>query len=213
MTVITIRTVIIYIFLILALRVTGKRQIGELQPIELVVTLLISDLAVIPMQESGIPLISGLVPIAVLVCLELILSTVMMKSGKLSNVISGNPVVIIQNGVVSQNALRQLRLGVDDLTETLRQQGVFDFRSVACAVAETNGKISVFQNPKTKEKLPVVPVINDGQIVAWGLKFCGFTKQWLEEQLAERGLAIKNVLLMSADENGVVNIVDKECIK
>ncbi len=212
MTVIAIRTVIIYIFLILALRVTGKRQIGELQPIELVVTLLISDLAVIPMQESGIPLISGLVPIAVLVCLELVLSTVMMKSGKLSNLISGNPVVIIHNGVVSQKALRQLRLGVDDLTESLRQQGVFDVRSVSCAVAETNGKISVFPNPKAKEKCPIVPVVHDGEVVTWGLDFCGYTPQWLEEQLAERGLTMKAILLMSADENGVVTIIDKESV-
>ena len=210
MTVIAIRTVIIYVYLILALRVTGKRQIGELQPIELVVTLLISDLAVIPMQESSIPLISGLVPIAVLVCLELILSTLMMKSGKLSTLISGNPVVVIQDGVVQQNALRQLRLGIDDLSESLRQQQVFDMKAVSCAVAETSGKISVFLNPKSKEKAPAVPVVNDGQPVAWGLSFCGFDEQWLEEELATREMAMDGVLFMSADETGIVQIVEKE---
>lgn len=212
MTVIAIRTVIIYIFLILALRVTGKRQIGELQPIELVVTLLISDLAVIPMQESSIPLISGLVPIAVLVCLELILSVVMMKSVKLSTLISGNPVVVIQNGVVHQNALRQLRLGMDDLTESLRQQNVFDIQTVLCAVAETNGKISLFLDPDAQEKAPAVPIVNDGQAVSWGLAFCGFTKEWLEQQLLSRRITIDEVLFMSADENGVVNLIKKELI-
>ena len=210
MTVIAIRTVIIYIFLILALRVTGKRQSGELQPIELVVTLLISDLAVIPMQESSIPLISGLVPIAVLVCLELILSIAMMKSVKLSNLISGNPVVVIQNGVVRQNALRQLRLGIDDLTESLRQQNVFDIRSVVCAVAETNGKISLFLDPNSEETSPAVPVINDGQSVSWGLAFCGFTEEWLHQQLVSRRVAIDEILFMSADQKGVVNVIKKE---
>lgn len=210
MAVTAIRTVIIYIFIILALRVTGKRQVGELQPIELVVTLLISDLAVVPMQESGIPLTSGLIPIAVLVCLELVLSTLMMKSTKLSEIISGNPVVVIQNGVIQQQAMRQLRLGVDDLTETLRQQGVFDLHSVSCAIVETSGKISVLQSEKSKKNTAPVPVINDGHPVNWGLKFCGFSKQWLEETLAEKRCAMEDVLLMTADSAGSVTIVRKE---
>lgn len=211
MTVTAIRTVIIYIFIILALRVTGKRQVGELQPIELVVTLLISDLAVIPMQESGIPLTSGLIPIAVLVCLELILSTFMMKSTKLSAIISGNPIVVVQNGVIRQKAMRRLRLGVDDLTESLRQQGIFDIRCVDCAVVETSGKISVFPSQKHKEKQPLVPLVNDGNAVKWGLAFCGFTEQWLDEQLAAHDISIDKVLLMTASENGTVHIVRKEC--
>ncbi len=208
MAVTAIRTVIIYIFIIVALRVTGKRQIGELQPIELVLTLLISDLAVVPMQESGIPLVSGLVPIAVLVCLELILSTIMMKSNKLSQWISGNPVVIISKGIPQQQAMRQLRLGVDDLTEALRQQGIFDIGQVECAVAETSGKISVFK--KVKNHKASVPVVNDGQAVDWGLSYCRLTPQWLEETLAAHDCSLNHVLLMTADSDGQVLIVKKE---
>lgn len=208
MAITAIRTVIIYIFIILALRVTGKRQIGELQPIELVLTLLISDLAVVPMQENGIPLISGLIPIAVLVCLELILSTIMMKSNKLSQMVSGNPVVVIENGVPQQQAMRRLRLGVDDLTEALRQQGIFDIGQVECAVAETSGRISVFK--KVKNHKAAVPVVNDGQAVEWGLTYCGLTTQWLEETLAVHSCPLDSVLLMTADRNGEVCIVKKE---
>jgi uncharacterized membrane protein YcaP (DUF421 family) len=211
MVITAIRTVIIYIFIIVALRITGKRQIGELQPIELVVTLLISDLAVIPMQESEIPLISGLIPIVVLVALELILSTLMMKSNSLSKLISGNPVVIIQDGKLQQKALRQLRLGVDDLTEALRQQGVFDLHSVEYAVVETNGKISIFQRVKNnKKETAAVPVVNDGQAVAWGLDFCHLTPQWLEETLVANRCSMDTVLLMTADRNGKVSIIQKE---
>lgn len=210
MAITAIRTVIIYIFIILALRVTGKRQIGELQPIELVVTLLISDLAVVPMQENTIPLISGLIPIAVLVCLELILSTLMMKSNKLTALISGHPVVVIRDGVIQQKAMGQLRLGVDDLTEALRQQSIFDIRQVECAVVETSGKISIFKQVKNGKKEATVPVINDGQAVAWGLSYCGLTPQWLEETLAAQNCSIDTVLLMTADRNGQVSLIKKE---
>lgn len=209
MAITAIRTVIIYLFIIVALRVTGKRQIGELQPVELVVTLLISDLAVIPMQESDIPLVTGLIPIAVLVCMELILSTLMMKSNGLSTLISGHPVVIIRNGVLQQKALRQLRLGVDDLTEALRQQKVFDLKQVECALVETSGKISVFTRHKNGEH-PAVPVINDGQPVEWGLSYCDLTPQWLEEVLAAQGHSMEQVLLMTADRSGRYTVIRKE---
>ena len=208
MTVTAIRTVIIYIFIILALRVTGKRQIGELQPIELVVTLLISDLAVIPMQENGMPLVSGLIPIAILVSLELLLSTLMMKSTKLSQIINGNPVVLIQRGKLKQQALRELRLGVDDVTEAMRQQQLFDIRQIDCAIAETNGKISFFE--KTKNSSAFVPIINDGKTVQWGLKFCRLTPQRIEQILNDNHCALSDVLLMMADRNGKVVIIRKE---
>ena len=135
-----IRTVIIYIFIIAAMRIMGKRQLGELQPVELVVTLLISDLAAVPMQESGMPLLNGLIPIVVLVALELLLSGLMLKSSGFSKLISGNPIVIIRDGKLDQKALKRLRLTVEDLMETLRQQNAFDIREIEYAIAETNGK-------------------------------------------------------------------------
>lgn len=211
MAITAIRTAIIYIFIIVALRITGKRQLGELQPIELVVTLLISDLAVVPMQENGIPLLSGLVPIAVLISLELILSALMMKSNKLSKLISGNPVVVIRNGKLCQSALRGLRLGVDDLTETLRQQGVFDMTQVEHAIVETNGKISVYKKPSsdTKPEKACFPVVSDGEIVDWGVQLCDKTPQWVIETLEQKRCSLKDVLLMTADKSGKVCIIRK----
>ena len=220
--IVTLRTVIIYIMIIAALRFAGKRQLGELQPAELVVTLLIADLASVPMQDTGIPLLSGLVPIAVLTALELILSALMMKWRGLSKLVSGNPVVIVKNGVLQQKALRQLRLTVDDLTETLRQQNVFDVRDVQCAIVETNGKISVFQTSQAKPltaqdmalSLPdngvPVPVVSDGKPVPWGLSVCGLSPEWVADKLKKRGCDLKDVLLMTADKSHRVYIIRRE---
>ncbi len=198
MAITAIRTAIIYVFLIAALRVTGKRQLGELQPIELVVTLLISDLASVPMQESGAPLLTGLIPIAVLVSLELILSAIMMKSNTLSRLISGNPIVVIRNGKVSVQALRRLRLTVEDLLETLRQQNIFDLRDVQYAIAETNGKISVFktQNPP---QTAAVPLVSDGKTVDWALQMTGIPEQWVHKTLARHQCELRDTLLLAAD--------------
>lgn len=210
MAITAIRTVIIYLFIIVSLRITGKRQLGELQPAELVVTLLIADLAVIPMQENGVPLLSGLVPIAVLISLELFLSAWMMKSNTLSRLVSGNPIVVIENGKLSQTALKQLRMGVDDLMETLRQQGVFDIRDVQHAIAETNGKFSVYQKPSAKSPTASFPVISDGQTVSWGLSLCQKNEDWVYAKLKEKGYSAKDVLLMTADENGKTMLIRKD---
>ena len=221
MAITAIRTSIIYLFLIAALRVTGKRQLGELQPIELVVTLLISDLASVPMQESGAPLLSGLIPIAVLVSLELILSALMMKSNGLSRLISGNPVVLINDGKLSQKALRQLRLTVEDLLETLRQQEVFDLRDVRYAIAETNGKISIFKHADCqtatvrdlKKKPPsggaAVPVVNDGKLVDWGMQMMGISERWVLDVLEKHGCPLSETLLLTADSTRQVYLIRK----
>ena len=148
MAITAIRTVIIYIFIIAAMRIMGKRQLGELQPIELVVTLLISDLAAVPMQESGMPLINGLIPILILVALELLFSGLMLKSSLFSRLISGTPIVVVSKGKLDQKALKKLRLTSEDLMESLRMQNVFDLQEIEYAIAETNGKISVFKNPE-----------------------------------------------------------------
>ncbi len=222
MAIVALRTTIIYIVIMAALRLAGKRQLGELQPAELVVTLLIADLAAVPMQDNGTPLLSGLVPIAVLTALELILSALMMKWRPLAHLVSGNPVVIIRDGVLQQQALRQLRLTVEDLSETLRQQQVFDLRTVQYAIAETNGKISVWpmprERPATVGDLQVsvsddgapVPVVSDGQLVSWGLAMCGVSPAWVQEKLRRRGVPQREVLLMTADKQHRVCIVRRE---
>ncbi|MBP3434779.1 MAG: DUF421 domain-containing protein [Clostridia bacterium] len=222
MAITALRTVIIYIVIIAALRLAGKRQLGELQPGELVVTLLIADLASVPMQDVGIPLLNGLVPIAVLVALELILSALMLKWRWLSRLVSGNPVVIVNDGVLDQKALKRLRLTVEDLMETMRQQEVFDIRDVQYAIVETNGKISLFLKPNAQaatradvqtlisDKGAPVPIVSDGKLIDWGIAVCGLSANWVEDKLKKRGCALSDVLLMTADKSHKVYIVRRE---
>lgn len=222
MIIIALRTVIIYIVLIAALRLAGKRQLGELQPAELVVTLLIADLASVPMQDTAIPLLNGLVPIIILVALELILSGLMMKCAWLSRLISGNPVILIRDGKIDQKALRQLRLTVEDLTETMRQKDIFDLRTVQYAIAETNGTVSFFlfsaaQSPTVKDlKVKAsdngapVPVVCDGKIVDWGMALCGVSHEWVQNALQQHRCRLSDVLLMTTDKKHHVCIVERE---
>lgn len=222
MTITAIRTVIIYIFIIAAMRIMGKRQLGELQPVELVVTLLISDLAAVPMQESGMPLISGLVPILVLVAMELLLSALMLKIPWFSRLISGNPIVVINNGKLDQKALKRLRLTIEDLMENLRQQNVFDIQDVQYAIAETNGKISVFlkpdKQPTTCGDLQAVPpdngmplvVISDGIFCHWTMELCGVTEKWVEKVLKRNKCEQNEVFLMTVNKAHEYFILKKE---
>ena len=149
------RTVILYLGIVAAMRIMGKRQLGDLQPAELVVTLLIADLAAIPMQDNDAPLLFGLIPMAVLVVLELLFSLLMVKSPKAAALIGGRPQVVIHEGQPQLRMLRRLRISLDNLNALLRQQNVFDIQLVQCGIVETNGKLSVFlypeQQPATRE--------------------------------------------------------------
>lgn len=222
MAIAALRTVIIYIVIVAALRLAGKRQLGEMQPGELVVTLLIADLASVPMQDTGIPLLNGLVPITVLVALELILSALMLKWRWLSRLVSGNPVVIVNNGKLDQKALKHLRLTVEDLMETMRQQNVFDIREVQYAIVETNGKISLFLHPGDQNATRAdtqavlsddgapVPIVSDGNLIEWGIALCGVSEAWVHDKLKKRGCNLEDVLLMTADKSHKVYIVRRE---
>lgn len=218
-----IRTVILYFLLMTAVRVMGKRQLGELQPSELVVTLLLSDLAAVPMQENSLPLFNGILPILVLVALEITLSCLMLKFAPLSRLISGSPLPIIKDGKVDEKAMRRLRITVDDLIESLREQNIFDLRQVQYAIAETNGKISAFcysqYQPATlgdvSSKKPLdngmpVVLISDGKRSDWGLKLCDLNDAWLTQQLKHRGCRQEDVFLLTATKRGDVFLLTKK---
>lgn len=222
MTVVAIRTVIVYILLIVAMRIMGKRQIGELQPAELSVALLISDVASIPIQDPDVPFAHGIIPIVVLVALEVLVSVAMLKSTRIARIVAGKPMVVIQNGTVLQSALKQLRMTVDDLCESLRSQGFFNISDVALAVVETNGNISVFQQagsrPPTGDEwemsdlntsMPLL-VVSDGKVCPWALDACRLTPEWVEKTLQKKHLTLSQVLMMTADQNGQYTIVEKE---
>lgn len=145
MLILLIRTVLIYAFIILAVRIMGKRQISDMQASELVITLVISDIVAIPMQDVEQPLLSGLLPIVALVSLEIIVSIIMLKSDKFRTLICGHPVIIIKEGQVLENQLRRLRISYEDLYSLLRQQEVFDIKDVKYAIVETNGSVSLLK--------------------------------------------------------------------
>ncbi len=222
MAIIALRTIIIYIVIMVALRLAGKRQLGELQPAELVVTLLVADLAAVPMQDNGTPLLNGLIPLVILIALELILSALMLKCSWLSRLVSGNPVILIRDGVLQQRTLKQMRLSVDDITESMRQQSIFDIHDVQYAIAETNGTISFFLFPAARAATvgdlqihlsddgAPVPVISDGSPVDWGMTLCGVSIEWLHTTLKKHKCAMKDVLLMTADKQHHVCIIQRE---
>lgn len=222
MSIIAIRTVIIYIFIIAAMRTMGKRQLGELQPAELVVTLLIADLAAIPMQENGMPLLNGIIPVMILVALEILFSALMMKVPFFHRLIGGKSKTLINDGQIDVKAMQDLRMTFEDLMESLRQQGYFDWQEVQYAIVEANGKLSVLlkpnKRPATCEDLSLSPpdkgmtviVISDGKISDWGLSFCQLSKRWLNQILRENHCTAEQVYLMTADRTRAYYLLKKE---
>ena len=145
-----LRTILLYLVLIFAVRLMGKRQIGEMEPAEFVVTMLVANLAAIPMQDGAIPLYSGLVPILTVLGLELVLSGAILRSVRLRQLLCGKPVILIDNGKILQDNLRNARVTLDELTGHLREKDVLDIQTVQFAILETNGNLSVFPYPKEK---------------------------------------------------------------
>lgn len=216
-----IRTIILYVFVTFAIRVMGKRQIGDMQPNELVITLLISEIVAIPLQDISQPILSGVVAIFMLIVLEIVMSALSLKSIKVRKFMSGNSVVIINNGVVDQNAMRSVRMTVLDLIEQLRGQNVFDISTVAFAVLEINGNLSVLlksgDQPATvkdmgikKEKAALpLPVISDGKVLKDSLKALNITTEALNKKLNANHTTASEVFLMTLDRYDNISIVKK----
>ena len=217
-----IRTVILYVFVILAIRLMGKRQISDMQPSELVVTMMISDIASLPMQNTAQPLLSGVVPVLVLVSLELTVSAVMLKSRLFRKLISGSPVVVIEDGRLLQRQLKRLRLTTDELCAQLRQQNVFSLQDVQYCIVETNGVLSVLEKPSKRvpnaeESGIVIPdnkmeavVVSDGAWVETSLRLCGCTRQEVDNILQKKQIKLNEIFLMTMDGNGVCQIIRRE---
>ena len=220
------RTIILYMVLIIGLRLTGKRQIGELEPNELVLTMLLSDLAAVPMQDFGIPLLSGVLPIVTILCLSMLLSWLSLRSVHFRTLVCGEPTVI-RNGKIQQQAMRRDRLTIDELMEELRCQGVTDLKTVKYAILETSGQLSVLlypaQQPLTPQQsgvtvaddlfLPRV-IINDGRLLCDNLRAAGREEKWLQDQLRKAGTSrVGDVFLLTVDESGAVVCILKENAK
>lgn len=217
-----IRTVILYGFIILAIRLMGKRQISDMQPSELVVTLVVSDIASLPMQNTSQPLLSGVIPVLVLVSLEIVTSMLMMKSRVFRKMICGSPVVVIEDGKILQKQMRRLRLTTDDLCAQLRQQDVFSIEDVQYCIMETNGMVSILEKPQKRlpnadelgveieDKKMEVVVVSDGIFLNTSLQLCGKNEKFVNNILSENHIDLDKVFMMTLDGNGDYNIILKE---
>ena len=217
-----IRTVLLYLVLIFGMRLLGKRQIGQLEPSEFVVAMLIADLATIPMQDPGLPLHAGLVPILSVLGLELALSGLVMRSVLLRRILCGKPVILIENGRLLQENMRATRVSLDELTSHLRQKGILDLTTVQYAILETDGELSVFPYPKDapatakaagiqagKQYLPVT-IINDGCISDKNLQKAGKDRAWLLRVLAQRRTTPEETFLLTVDSADHIYWLKKE---
>ena len=217
-----VRTVILYLVLTAGMRLLGKRQIGQLEPSEFVVSMLIADLAAIPMQNNGIPLIWGLVPILTVLGLELSLSGLTMASVRFRRLLCGKPVILIENGKLLQDNMRAARITLDELSSHLRQKDVLDITAVQFAILETDGNLSVFPYPAEqpasaraagiqagKQYLPVT-IIEDGFFSEENLQRAGKDRRWLDRVLEERRATVSDTFLLTVDRAGHICWLRKE---
>ena len=217
-----LRTLILYIVVIFGMRIMGKRQLGQLQPSELVITILISNIATLPIENSDVPLILGIIPILTLMCFEVILSVLTLKSIRFRRLIWGNTKILIQDGKIKQQELADLRYSVDDLMEQLRSKDVFELADVEYAILETNGELSVLlkgpqQTPTyqalhipSPEARPPFMLVQDGEIHHEALSQAGYDETWLHKQLKKGGAAcIDDVFFAFLGSDGILHIQRK----
>ena len=217
-----LRAGFLYLVLILSVRLMGKRQIGQMEASEFVVTMLVANLASIPMQDAAIPLYSGLVPILVVLGMELTLSGLILRSVLIRRFFCGKPIILIDRGKILMDNLRRTRVTLDELTGHLRQKDVLDIRTVEFAILETDGSLSVFPYPKErpatareagiqadKQYLPIT-LMEDGYVSKENLRKAGKDEDWLEGILQKHHARRKDVLLLTVDSAGHVMFLRKE---
>ena len=221
MTINFIRAGIIYFFIILAVRLMGKRQVGELKPHELVITILLSAIAVIPLEENSMPLANCIVPILLFISMEIIVSVLSMKSMWFRNLVQGRPIFIIRNGKLDQKKLRQMRFTIDDIVDALRQKDIFDISEVRDAVVETNGTISVLPkaqyrpltpndvNLNVEEKGMPVTIVMDGKPVSEYFNEYKVKDSEIELVLQTVNKEVSKILLLTIDDDGNTFLIEK----
>ena len=216
-----IRAVVLYLALILVVRLMGKRQLGEMEPMEFVVTMLVSEIASIPMQDNTIPILNSISALFVLVAYEVITSAVSLKSYKFRAFMQGHPIIVIRDGVIDIKALKKMRMSVNDLMGALRQKDVFEISQVSYAIFETNGQISVLLKPENMnatagdlnlrpqdEGMPFA-VICDGTVIEDAVEQSGIERSKIKSAVSSAGMEISEVLIMTVTPHGKTYIVRK----
>jgi len=209
MPVILIRTVLLYALVIFAVRLMGKKQLGELQPSELVTAILISNIATLALEDPDLPMLSGIIPILAIVCLDVFITLFSLKSDRLRRIVTGNPRIIIKDGVINQREMARLRYTIQDLAEAARDAGVFDISKVQYAVVENTGKINILEKSGTPPENPPVLAVSDGVTDLNALEEAGLDERWLRKILTQKNIPLSRVFLLTADENGNFYIVEK----
>ena len=216
------RTILIYLCVLFAMRLMGKRQLGELQPEELVSTILISNLASISIESEEVPITASLIPLFLIAALELLGSMLSFRSQKFFNLMSGRPKTVILNGQIDQKALRMLRLTTADLMEALRGKDIFDPRDVSYAIIETNGTLSAALRPErqpatladlrlaARQTQATIPFVLDGQVLEDNLRSCGKDRAWLERTAQANTLLPEEILLLIGNETEDYFLLKKE---
>lgn len=219
---VVLRTVVMYFFLIVSVRIMGKRQLGELELSELVITLMVSELAVVPISDDNISLLRGMIPIAILLAIEVAISKIMARNGRIKRLFCGTPSVLIRSGEIDEAELRRSRIGIDELMSELRQNGIAHIEDVSYAIIESNGKMSVIPRAKSSPAsakdagISVTEsgishgVIVNGTISDRSLFQAGKTEAWLDAVVKDRRIDVSDVLLMTVDDSGEIRIYMKE---
>ena len=223
MAIIFVRTVILYFAILISMRIMGKRQLGEMEISEFIVAALIADLAATPLQDIGIPLLNGLVPIIIMFCFEIIIAGLNMRSIKLRKLTYGRPEIIIRNGRIIREAMQKNRFTLDELMQELRAQGLTDTTQVEYAVLETNGQLSIIlksgDQPATASQMGVAGddvsyahiIINEGRVLDNNLKLLGRDRRWLSNELKRQNFrSADEVYILTLSESGRVFCQAKE---
>lgn len=217
-----IRTIVLYFTLIVSMRLMGKRQIGEVQISEFIVTIMLSEIAATPILDQNIPLSNAICAMLLLLSIELLVSYLLLKSGKLKRLICGTPSIIIGNGKLDQREMKKNRIDIEELFSELRQKGYSSIAEINYAILEENGQLSVFpytkKAPATAEALSLSPAENgvdhlcvaDGKILDDNLKTAGWTNERLERELISRRLPLSDIFILTIDDRGNIYIVKKK---
>lgn len=226
MLLVTIRTIILFIMVFIGLRIMGKRQIGQLQPYELVIVILLAELAALPMANSGIPLVYGILPILILVLIQVLLSYVSLKSLWARGFICGTPSIVIKNGEIMEEELRHIRYNINDLLEQLRAKNIFNIADVEFAILETSGELNVIPKSQKRALTPEdvgiptnyeglsTPLIIDGQVIRKNLKRNNLSTEWLQKEIAKYNYHdMTKLLLVSLDTEGNLYIQPKQHVR
>lgn len=216
------RTIIIYILVLVVMRLMGKREIGQLQPFELAISIMIADLASIPMSDTGIPISNGLIPILGLLIMHLIISMINMKSMKAREILCGKPSILVYRGKIDEKVLKRERFTINELEERLRGNNVVNLGDVEYAILETSGQVTVIQKPEKRNTIPedfnITPdyegipydLVIDGKIMEENLKIIGKNYNWLKKQVEKFNMKPEEALIVTYDGKGQIFCQKKE---